>query len=180
MSSMLQVLPNTALWHRLHKEGRLLEDRGVANINQTTLINFIPTRPVEEIAQEYMKCFWELYDPKRYLARVYRHFLQMKPMPHKSKFRLPGLTDIRAMLTIFWRQGIKRDTRFQFWQQLFGIIRQNPGVFEHYLIACAHLEHFIDYRQIVRDQIEAQLAEFMAADVKLPTQTLVPTESAVL
>ena len=170
MFSMLQVLPNTALWHRLQKEGRLLEGRGVANINQTTLINFIPTRSVEEIAQEYMKCFWELYEPKRYLARVYRHFLTMKASPHKSKFRLPALTDIRAMLTICWRQGIKRDTRFQFWRQLFGIIRQNPGVFEHYLVACAHLEHFIDYRQIVRDEIETQLAEVVPGGVNWQVQ----------
>ena len=170
MFSMLQVLPNTALWHRLQKEGRLLEGRGVANINQTTLINFIPTRSVEEIAQEYMKCFWELYEPKRYLARVYRHFLTMKASPHKSKFRLPALTDIRAMLTICWRQGIKRDTRFQFWRQLLGIIRQNPGVFEHYLVACAHLEHFIDYRQIVRDEIETQLAEVVPGGVNWQIQ----------
>jgi radical SAM superfamily enzyme YgiQ (UPF0313 family) len=179
MFSMLQVLPNTALWHRLQKEGRLLERMGVANINQTTLINFIPTRPVEDIAQEYMKCFWELYEPQRYLARVYRHFLQMKPMPHKAEFRLPALTDIRAMLTIFWRQGIKRSTRFQFWQQLFGIIRQNPGVFEHYLIACAHLEHFIDYRQIVRDEILAQLAEFVPEAANVTIQTRQVTEPAV-
>jgi radical SAM superfamily enzyme YgiQ (UPF0313 family) len=170
MFSMLQVLPNTALWHRLQKEGRLLEGRGVANINQTTLINFIPTRSVEEIAQEYMKCFWELYEPKRYLARVYRHFLTMKASPHKSKFRLPALTDIQAMLTICWRQGIKRDTRFQFWQQLLGIMRQNPGVFEHYLVACAHLEHFIDYRQIVRDEIETQLTELVPGGVNWQIQ----------
>jgi radical SAM superfamily enzyme YgiQ (UPF0313 family) len=178
MFSMLQALPNTALWHRLQKEGRLLEGRAVANISQTTLINFIPTRPVEDLAQEYVRCFWELYEPKRYLARTYRHFLQMRPSPNKSEFRLPALTDIRAMLTIFWRQGIKRDTRWQFWQQLFGIIGQNPGVFEHYLIACAHLEHFMDYRQIVKDEITAQLAEVVPAAANLQSQAV--AEPAVL
>ena len=45
--SMLQALPNTALWHRLQKEGRLLEGSEEANINQTTLTNFIPSRPLE-------------------------------------------------------------------------------------------------------------------------------------
>lgn len=163
MFSMLQALPNTALWYRLQKEGRLLEGRGVANINQTTLINFIPTRPVEELAREYVRCFWELYEPKRYLARAYRHFLTMKAKTHKKKFKMPDLTDIRALLIICWRQGVKRNTRWQFWYQLFSIIRRNPGVFEHYLINCAHLEHFLDYRQIVRDEIEAQLAEVVPA-----------------
>ncbi|MEP0854769.1 B12-binding domain-containing radical SAM protein [Trichocoleus sp. DQ-U1] len=160
--SMLQALPNTALWHRLQKEGRLLEGSEEANIHQTTLTNFIPSRPLEELAREYVSCFWELYEPARYLARVHRHFLEMKPTPHKKKFRMPGFTDIKALFIICWRQGLKRSTRFQFWRQMFSIIQHNPGVFESYLINCAHIEHFIEYRQIVRDEIEAQLTEYLA------------------
>jgi radical SAM superfamily enzyme YgiQ (UPF0313 family) len=168
--SMLQALPNTALWHRLKKEGRLLEGREEAGIHQSTLINFVPTRPVEELAREYISCFWELYEPDRYLGRIYRHFLNMKPSGHKKKFKMPEWTDIRAMLIICWRQGLKRNTRFQFWRQLFSIIWHNPGVFEHYLVNCAHIEHFLEYRQIVRDEIEAQLAEYLANKADFPAQ----------
>jgi radical SAM superfamily enzyme YgiQ (UPF0313 family) len=50
MLGILQSLPNTALWHRLEKEGRLITETG--NANQTTLMNFLPTRPLEEIASE--------------------------------------------------------------------------------------------------------------------------------
>jgi radical SAM superfamily enzyme YgiQ (UPF0313 family) len=171
MFSMLQALPNTALWHRLKKEGRLQEGREEADIRQSTLINFIPTRPLEDMAREYVSCFWELYEPDRYLARVYRHFIQMQPAPHKKKFRMPELADIRALLIICWRQGIKRNTRFQFWRQLFSIIRHNSGVFDQYLTNCAHIEHFMDYRQIVRDEIEAQLAVYLAN--KAESQSLV-------
>lgn len=172
MFSMLQALPSTALWQRLEKEGRLLEGQQHkdANINQTTLTNFIPTRPLEELAREYTKCFWELYEPERYLARVYRHFAPMRPSPNHKKFRLPGLKDIRALLIICWRQGFKRHTRFQFWHQMFLIIRHNPGVFQHYIINCAHLEHFIEYRQIVRNQIEAQLDEIVVQGVNFEPQ----------
>lgn len=162
--SMLQALPNTALSDRLRKEGRLLETEDTANIHQTTLINFIPTRPLEEIAQEYVRCFWELYEPDRYLARVYRHFINMKPQQHKRKFKLPELTDLRALFIICWRQGFKYNTRWQFWQQLFSILRRNPGVFKHYLTNCAHLEHFIDYRQIVRHEIETQLDHYRSKE----------------
>jgi radical SAM superfamily enzyme YgiQ (UPF0313 family) len=164
--SMLQALPNTALWYRLQKEGRLLEGSEEANIHQTTLTNFIPSRPLEELAREYVSCFWELYDPARYLARVHRHFLEMKPTPHKKKFRMPGLSDIKALFIICWRQGLKRNTRFQFWRQMFSIIQHNPGVFESYLINCAHIEHFIEYRQIVRDEIEAQLAQYLVTKAR--------------
>ncbi|MBH8573969.1 B12-binding domain-containing radical SAM protein [Nostocaceae cyanobacterium CENA369] len=170
MCSMLQALPSTALWQRLKKEDRLLNEE--ANINQTTLTNFIPTRPLEELAREYIRCFWELYEPKRYLARVFRHFMAMKPTPHKKKFRAVEFKDIRALAIVCWRQGIKRSTRFQFWHQLFAIILHNPKVLESYITNCALFEHFIDYRQIVRSQIEDQLAQFLATEANLKTQAL--------
>lgn len=70
----------------------------------------------------------------------------MKPQQHKCKFKLPELADLRALFIICWRQGLKRNTRWQFWQQLLSIICCNPGVFVDYLTNCAHLEHFVDYR----------------------------------
>jgi radical SAM superfamily enzyme YgiQ (UPF0313 family) len=171
--SMLQALPNTALWYRLEKEGRLLATDNEANIHQTTLINFIPTRPLEEIAEEYVRCFWDLYEPKRYLARVHRHFLEMKPRSYRKKFKVPALSDVQAMLILFWRQGIKRNTRFQFWWQLFSIARHNPSVFEHYLINCAHLEHFVEYRQIVWDQINAQMVDYVPIEPQTKLEELI-------
>lgn len=173
--SMLQVLPGTALWHRLKKEGRLLENKEEGNINQTTLTNFITTRPIEELAREYVSCFWTLYEPERFLGRLYRHYLYMKPKPHKSKFRMPEPIYIWALLIICWRNGVKRKTRFQFWGQLFSIIRHNPRVWKRYLGDIAHLEHFIEYRQIVRDEIETQLADLMATKAK----TQIPTTKAI-
>ena len=91
----------------------------------------------------------------------------MKPAPHKVPLRMLELIEMRAVLIICWRQGIKRSTRFQFWRQLFSILRHNPGVFVPYLSNCALIEHFIEYRQIVRDEIEAQVAEFSAGEANL-------------
>ncbi|NEO38003.1 MAG: B12-binding domain-containing radical SAM protein [Moorea sp. SIOASIH] len=160
--SMLQALPNTALWDRLKQEGRLLEGNE-ENINQTTLTNFIPTRPIEQLAQEYVSCFWELYKPESYLGRLYRHYLNMKPKPYHPKLVMPKLIYFWALLIIIWRNGIKRQTRFQFWGQLFSILRHNPQVWKRYLSDHAYLEHFLEYRQIVNHQIPAQLAKFLAA-----------------
>lgn len=175
--SMLQVLPNTALWHRLKKEGRLIEGNDCGNINQTTLLNFVPTRPIAEIAREYIECFRELYEPKKYLARVYRHHVAMKPRTYKVKPKRPTLAILRALATICWRQGILRDTRVQFWLQLFALWRRNPSVLTRYFINCAHLEHFLDYREIVTEQIEAQLAD--AAFVETVVAPAKPTAEVV-
>ncbi|OKH25622.1 B12-binding domain-containing radical SAM protein [Hydrococcus rivularis NIES-593] len=167
MFSMLQALPNTALWHRLEKEGRLLAEK--SGMNQTTLMNFVPTRPIEDIAREYIEGFWQLYDPERYLDRTFRHFMKLRAPKHSGEFRL-RLREIRALLILIWRQGMLRKTRWKFWINLFKILRYNPRVTDHYIKVCAFIEHFYDYRQIVRDQINAQLATHLATHSPIVTK----------
>lgn len=163
--SMLQALPDTALWHRLQKEGRLHNPS--ANINQTTLMNFVPTRPVEDIAREYVDAFCQLYDPAKFLDRTYRHYriLGQATYPDKGKGRKKPIewVTIRALLTICWRQGCLRSTRWQFWRNLWNMWRYNRGGISSYLVICAQIEHFLEYRVIVKREIEAQVAEFLAA-----------------
>lgn len=159
--SMLQALPNTALWHRLEKEGRLIKEQEGTG-NQTSLMNYIPTRPIEEIANEYVEAFCNIYDPQKYLNRTFRHFMSMNIRPKyggsgKSSLKVTW-TDIRALGTLAWRQGVVRNTRWRFWYNLFRIIQKNPQVLTRYLSASAFIEHFLEYRQIVRDEIESQLA----------------------
>ncbi|MGB3692427.1 MAG: B12-binding domain-containing radical SAM protein [Spirulinaceae cyanobacterium] len=177
--SMLQALPDTALWHRLKKEGRLQEES--ANINQTTLMNFVPTRPIEDIAKEYVQAFWDLYEPKNFLERTYRHYRILGEAPcHKQRqLKKKDSTKIskgkkqstakllKAMLIIFWQQGVVRDTRWKFWPYLFSMWKHNRGGIGSYLSVCAQIEHFVEYRQEVKEQIESQLAAFLAEEEKL-------------
>ncbi|MGB8699380.1 MAG: B12-binding domain-containing radical SAM protein [Thermosynechococcaceae cyanobacterium] len=159
--SMLQALPDTALWHRLAKEDRLLEGK-LGTINQTTLMNFVPTRPLEEITQEYIDGFWQLYDPEKYLDRTYRHIMMMG-LP-RVKESLPPITwiEVKGLLTLLWRQGVKRKTRGKFWQYSWNILRQKPQLLGKFILTCAYGEHFLEYRQVVRDQIETQLRTYLS------------------
>jgi radical SAM superfamily enzyme YgiQ (UPF0313 family) len=172
--SMLQALPDTALWHRLKKEGRLRVES--ANINQTTLMNFVPTRPIEEIAMEYVNSFWTLYDPQKFLDRTYRHYRILGEAPcHKDPNKKKKRTEkkpidwitIRAFMIICWRQGIVRETRWKFWIYLFEMYRYNRGGISSYLSVCAQIEHFLEYRQIVKDEIESQLNEYLKQEALL-------------
>ncbi len=179
--SMLQALPDTALWHRLKREGRLRGES--ANINQTTLMNYVPTRPLEEIAYEYLDAFDELYEPSKFLDRTYRHFLILgeATYPDKGKDRQKpiDLIVIRAFLTICWRQGLVRSTRWQFWSNLWSMLQVNPGGVSSYLAVCAQIEHFAEYRAIVRREIEMQVNEFLAgqADEKAAAIAVAQSEA---
>ena len=173
--TLLQALPDTALWHRLQKEGRLLEGSG--DINQTTLMNFIPTRPIEEITREYINTFWQLYDPQMFLDRTYRCYRILAEADFPKKKRAPKPFSwrqtfywARAVATVFWNQGVVRKTRWTFWPYLFSIYRHNPGGLLSYLVVCSYAEHFIEYRYEVRSQIEQQLEAFIAEKVAKEAQ----------
>lgn len=175
--SMLQALPDTALWHRLQKENRLRTES--ANLNQNTLMNFVPTRPIEEIAREHINGFWQLYDPERFLDRTYRHYRILGEAPcHKNpKKRVKKAAKpfewqmLKALLIICWRQGVVRETRWKFWWYLLQMFRYNRRGISSYLGVCAQIEHFLEYRQIVKDQIEGQLAAFLEQEAQLEAES---------
>jgi len=171
MLSMLQVLPDTGLMHRLKKEGRLLDWE--SGMMQTTLMNFIPTRPLEEIAREYLEAFWKLYEPVPYLDRVYRHFMMMGERRNQSTSdEIVDWKGIRALAIVLWRQGVKRETRWTFWRYLFDILRYKPSLFVLYMSTCALTEHFLEYRELVRRGITSQLEMYLAKKAQLqPEET---------
>ena len=166
MMGMLQALPNTGLWHRLEKEGRLIQEKTDAKgVNQTNLLNFVPTRPIRDIANEYVDAFCRLYEPNAYIDRVKHYYLKMgKPRWQQyvpaafGKPSLPAWNDVRALLIVIWRQGFKRDTRWRFWRSLLEVARKNPAVLEQFLVVLAHNEHFLEYRGVVTREIQDQLA----------------------
>lgn len=168
MVGILLALPNTALWHRLQKEGRLLDssdsfdqfDQGV----QTHLLNFRPQRPMSEIADEFLKAFATLYNPQRYLERVYRYCCALdagrrridsgEPKSRQWK-QSAGL--LRGITILCWRQGVFRKTRWRFWQRLCQIALQHPLVLDEYLWLLMLNEHFISYQVSMVKQVNQQL-----------------------
>ncbi len=160
MFSMLQALPSTALWTRLEKEGRLVNSS--ANINQTTLMNFVPTRDIEEIATEYVNAFWELYDPAAYLTRIFDYYMKLGEAKNVVSKR-PSWKTIRALGLLLWKQGVIAKTRLLFWSNLIQVLIKKPRQLEIYMTLCAYLEHFTEYRFIVREQINTQLANYIAS-----------------
>lgn len=174
MVAMLQALPGTALWRRLEREGRLRQSEA-ATANTTGLTNFATTRPIDEVAREFVNAFTTLYDPVTYLDRTWRYFLRFGSarrdagrLLREAGARPPAVTIseeikeitwkvARALLIVMWRQGVVRPSRWKFWHHLASIARRNPPALGHYLTVCAHNEHFLVFRARVRQDIQAQL-----------------------
>ena len=63
----------------------------------------------------------------------------------------------KVSMFIFWKFGVVDQTRWQFWSYLVKVRWRNSGQLEEALKLYAFAEHFADYRQIIRDDINAQL-----------------------
>jgi radical SAM superfamily enzyme YgiQ (UPF0313 family) len=153
--SLLQALENTAMWNRLQQEGRLFE--GMSTFHQGAIMNFVPTRPVAEITEEYIQAFWHIYEPMPYLKRTFRHFCMMNGWRGKTQRQITS-TEMRLFAAICWRQGVLRSTRFRFWWQLVAIAITKPRLLYDYFTTLGVGEHFFNYRYEVRAQLLEKLA----------------------
>jgi radical SAM superfamily enzyme YgiQ (UPF0313 family) len=170
MLNLLQPIPHTRLWHRLQREGRLLEDR-IQKAPELDSIGvpqfFIPSRPREQIVAEYLKVWETIYEPQRFLERTYRFFLGKRPTravlaqrrgetlppaaapPAKKPLRRQ-LRELSVFLWFSWQLGIVSSTRWQYWRQLLGMARKNPSRLLGYLTHCALGADMFDLRDLIR------------------------------
>lgn len=154
--SLLQALHNTAMWTRLQQENRLIAGLDTHFTTQKSLMNFVPTRPMAEIVNEFIAAFWNLYEPLPYLKRSFRHFMLMENWRSPSQ-RILSWREFKFFLAICWRQGIVRSTRLLFWWQLTVILWYKPHLFYDYFVVLGVGEHFFTFRHEVKAQLEAQL-----------------------
>ncbi|PSN14828.1 B12-binding domain-containing radical SAM protein [filamentous cyanobacterium CCT1] len=176
MLGLLQALPNTALWERLKREERLLDASCHPTGDQNTLMNFVPTRPVADLAQDYVEGFWQLYEPHRYLNRCLQQCLQIRaPQGRRQTMQFPLNKGLQLVAKILWHQGIRRpEIRRQFWHQLWIILTRKPQMLNMYLGLCAAGEHFWEYRALARQRISQQLGydPLQTSKVETPALTL--------
>jgi radical SAM superfamily enzyme YgiQ (UPF0313 family) len=166
--NLLQALPNTRLWDRLKKEGRLL---AAVTSGQTTgsRMNFIPARPESEIVSEYLAAWDRLYEPSRQLDRAYRYFLNMRPTraaaarerngPARTLKPLdrPDTSDLLDEFILFlrfsWRRGVRSDDGLQYWKRLFGMYRKNPSRLVKFLSQCGLADNMVSFKEVVRQRL---------------------------
>jgi radical SAM superfamily enzyme YgiQ (UPF0313 family) len=181
MLGILQAFPHTALWERLKRENRLKLNECTPVGDQNVLMNFEPTRPINEIAEEYVSGFWQMYEPSQYLKRCLQQCLDIGLQHQKQTMRFPLGKGLRLVAQVVWYQGIRRaDIRRQFWQQLVEILLKKPKLFGAYIGLCAAGEHFWEYRTVVKDKISQQMGYDLlnAPQHHQPVSPVLPERSA--
>jgi hypothetical protein len=102
MVGLLTALPQTALYRRLEREGRLKGGSSGNNTHSLSL-NFTPRLPEEVLIAGYRRVLSELYKPARYFERCTALIDRMPNRSHKG--RSIAWREIRALVLSLIRQG---------------------------------------------------------------------------
>ncbi|MCA1959252.1 MAG: B12-binding domain-containing radical SAM protein [Desulfomonile sp.] len=164
MVNVLNALPDTALWKRLEKEGRLLETMHLGDDMIGDQVNFVPTRPKSEILKEVAGVWDYLYEPERFLRRAGRYYVNMRPTraalgvdepasgPSVRGAKVPireTLRTVRAFFRLIWRMGVRPPYRLHFWRQLLEVYRKNPSRWVLFITCCALGLNMFSIREMV-------------------------------
>jgi radical SAM superfamily enzyme YgiQ (UPF0313 family) len=115
MVGLLTALPDTQLWRRLEKEGRLLGESSGNNTN--CALNFVPRMDAARLVAGYQSIMRTIYKPSEYYQRALdslRRTAQEVPEPVRVKF----LSSVAALLRLLLRLGVLDRERREFWRFL--------------------------------------------------------------
>ena len=121
MVGLLQALPQTRLYQRLKREGRL-ESAPTGN-NTEAVLNFKTRLNREFLQAGYRDLMKRLYEPKAYYQRI-RTFLE-NYRPRGPRTRLSP-SDLRAFIKSFWMLGIWDRGRHNYWRFFCGTLLRRP------------------------------------------------------
>jgi radical SAM superfamily enzyme YgiQ (UPF0313 family) len=139
MVGLLTALPDTQLWRRLEKEGRLVQ-MSTGNNTDCTL-NFVPKMDAARLVEGYKAILRNIYSPREYYQRALdclSRFHQGRIEPRTSSIR----EDLRSLYRIIMTLGVRDSERRAFWKYLYNLIRHYPHDVAHGLTLAAMGYHF--------------------------------------
>jgi len=156
MIGLLTALPNTALWRRLEKEGRLRSD---STGDQFGRPNFDPTLDERTLLEGYRRLMAAIYQPDAFYDRCEALVRDLGT----GRARLLSLDALAMFVRILVRVGLLSPRRLRFWRLFFKSIRR-PYAFGKAMSIAVIGEHLIRYTQEdVLPRIDLALAELDAA-----------------
>jgi radical SAM superfamily enzyme YgiQ (UPF0313 family) len=157
MVGLLTALPDTALWRRLTKEGRLRTDSNSENFGRP---NFRPMMNEETLLAGYMTLLRQLYSLDGYLGRC-RAFLERAPLPHLPAGLRPG--SLRILARTIWRLGVKSPRRRLFWSLVGTALRRSFRLLPWAVEKAIQGEHFLRYTtEDVMPRLQRAIADVRA------------------
>ncbi|HEX3184655.1 MAG TPA: radical SAM protein [Pyrinomonadaceae bacterium] len=140
MVGMLNALPDTQLWKRLEREGRLLGADATGN-NTIATVNFIPKMDVETLVAGYQRIMRTIYKPSEYYRRALVS-LQRVPQDSPEAHQYHGFKAVKAFVRIAFKLGVLDAERREFWRFFLEAARTHHDRMAELLRHAAMAYHF--------------------------------------
>jgi len=113
MVGLLTALPDTQLWRRLEREGRLL---GESTGNNTNLaLNFVPKMDPARLVEGYKSIMRTIYSPREYYQRVLE-CLKRVPQDEAEVNQYNILSSLVSFARLTLKLGVLDRERTEFWR----------------------------------------------------------------
>ena len=156
MVGLLTALPNTALWRRLEKEGRLRSD--TSSGDQFGRPNFDPVLDERTLLEGYRRLMAAIYQPDAFYDRCEALVRDLGT----GRARSLSFDALAMFARILLSVGLLSPRRLRFWRLFFKAMRR-PYAFTKAMSIAVQGEHLIRYTQEdVLPRIDAALAELAA------------------
>jgi len=140
MVGMLGALPNTPLYARLEKEGRL---RPEVTGDQFGLTNVVTKIPAAQMMAGYRKVLQTLYNPEQYFQRCRKNLSRWNPV--RGQRRRLHLRDLLNAARAIRVQGLTGRYRLAYWRFLRWVVKHHPTKLSRAIAQAAAGHHYITY-----------------------------------
>jgi radical SAM superfamily enzyme YgiQ (UPF0313 family) len=124
MVGLLTALPQTRLYERLAREGRMLA--GSIGNNTAAVLNFVPRLDRGWLISEYRELMRSLYAPENYYCRVRAFLANWSPQGPRTRL---ALSDLKAFLRSLWTLGVRQRGRLAYWRLFWTTLLAQPRKF---------------------------------------------------
>ena len=115
MVGLLNALPDTQLWKRLEREGRLLGEDATGN-NTVCTFNFKTRMDPALLVRGYQRIMQTIYGPREYYERVLDSLRRTKLSQTKEVHPYGAVQGLTALARILFKLGIIDRERKEFWR----------------------------------------------------------------
>ncbi|HUY81383.1 MAG TPA: B12-binding domain-containing radical SAM protein [Acidobacteriaceae bacterium] len=155
MAGVLQAPPTTALYDRMKREGRLIEDsQSTTNFSPP---NFRTSMPLLPLLHGLAGLLRDLYAPQAYFGRAFRSLNSWQPRPSQQPPTMGLSYDLRALFSSMWHQGVRSNYRIAYWRFLFLVIRKwafQPAKLWLGFMVLMSAHHFLNYALVAAAELE--------------------------
>jgi radical SAM superfamily enzyme YgiQ (UPF0313 family) len=140
MVGMLNALPDTQLWRRLEREGRLLGEDASGN-NTVSTLNFVTKMDAARLISGYQRIMKTIYKPREYYERVLD---SLKRTAHETAEPTPYslVEGVKALIKLVVKLGVVDAERREFWRFFIQALRNHHDRTTEWLRLAAMGYHF--------------------------------------